>query len=136
MSPRYLLDADTISDLVRNPRGAVARRIEAVDIDAVFTSIVVVAELRYGAVRRRSRRLTVQLEEVLRGVEVLPFASPAEDYYAVLRADLEAQGKPIGSNDMLIAAHALSLGAAVVTGNIREFSRVRGLLVENWLRPA
>jgi tRNA(fMet)-specific endonuclease VapC len=92
------------------------------------------AELRYGAVRKGSARLLAQLLTVLDAFDILPFETPAEITYGDLRARLEAAGKPIGGNDMLIAAHAVSLGHTIVTDNEREFSRVDGLPVENWLR--
>jgi tRNA(fMet)-specific endonuclease VapC len=131
---RYLLDTKMVSDLVRNPQGKVAARIAQVGEESVCTSIIVAAELRYGAARRGSARLLAQLLTVLDAFEILPFEAPAEIAYGDLRARLEAVGKPIGGNDMLIAAHAVSLGHTIVTDNEREFSRVAGLPVENWLR--
>jgi tRNA(fMet)-specific endonuclease VapC len=89
------------------------------------------------AVRRRqalSRRLAGQLAAILTGLEVLPFEAPADRDYAELRTQLESQGTPIGANDMLIAAQALSLGLRLVTANESEFARVPGLAIENWLR--
>jgi tRNA(fMet)-specific endonuclease VapC len=94
----------------------------------------VAAELRYGAARKGSARLLAHLLTVLDALEILPFEAPAEITYGDLRARLKAVGKPIGGNDMLIAAHALSLGHTIVTDNEREFSRVGGLPFENWLR--
>jgi tRNA(fMet)-specific endonuclease VapC len=131
---RYLLDTKVVSDLVRNPRGKVAARIADVGEESVCTSIIVAAELRYGAARKGSERLLAQLVTVLGALEILPFEKPAEITYGDLRARLEAAGKPIGGNDMLIAAHAISLGLTIVTENEREFSRVEGLPFENWLR--
>jgi tRNA(fMet)-specific endonuclease VapC len=130
---RYLLDTNMVSDLVGNPQGKVAARIAHVGEESVCTSIIVAAELRYGATRKGSARLLAQLLTVLDAFEILPFETPAEITYGDLRARLEA-GKPIGGNDMLIAAHALSLGHTIVTDNEREFSRGDGLLFENWLR--
>jgi tRNA(fMet)-specific endonuclease VapC len=132
---RYLLDTNMISDLVRNPQGKVAARIAHVGEKSVCTSIIVAAELRYGAAKKGSARLVAQLLTVLDALEILPFETPAEITYADLRARLEAVGKPIGGNDMLIAAQAVSLGHTIVTDNEREFSRVDGLPFENWLRP-
>lgn len=99
----------------------------------VCTSIVVAAELRYGARRRNSRRSTRNVEAILGSIEVLPLEEPADHAYAALRASLEKRGVVIGPNDMLIAAQALSLDHTVVTANNREFSRVPRLRVENWL---
>ena len=131
---RYLLDTNMVSDLVRNPQGKVAARIAHVGEESVCTSIIVAAKLRYGATRKGSARLLAQLLTVLDAFEILPFETPAEITYGDLRARLEAAGKPIGGNDMLIAAHAVSLGHTIVTDNERKFSRVDGLPVENWLR--
>ena len=131
---RYLLDTNIVSDLVRNPQGKIAARIARVGEESVCTSIIVAAELRYGAARKGSTRLLAQLLTVLGAFEILPFETPAEITYGELRARLEATGQPIGGNDMLIAAHAVSLGHTIVTDNEREFSRVDGLNLENRIR--
>ena len=131
---RYLLDTKIVSDLVRNPQGRITAHIAKVGEEKVCTSIIVAAELRYGVARRGSARLAAQLESVFRGLEILPFEAPAEIAYADLRTRLEAAGTPIGGNDMLIAAHAIALGHTIVTDNEREFSRIDGLSLENWLR--
>jgi tRNA(fMet)-specific endonuclease VapC len=131
---RYLLDTNVVSDLVRNPQGKVAQRIRKVGEDRVCTSIIVAAELRYGAAKEGSARLHEQLEAVLGALDVLPFEPPADAIYASLRASLEQVGTPIGAHDMLIAAHALALGSTIVTDNEKEFARVRDLARENWLR--
>jgi tRNA(fMet)-specific endonuclease VapC len=131
---RYLLDTSIIADLVRNPKGDVAERIRAVGETAVCTSIIVAAEVRYGAARKRSPRLTAQLDATLAALEVLPFEIPADATYGRLRAHLERAGQPIGANDLLIAAQALTLGHTLVTANDREFARIDDLRRENWLR--
>ena len=131
---RFLLDTNIVSDLVRNPRGRIADRISEVGEADVCTSIVVAAELRYGVTKKDSPRLAAQLEAVLGAIEVLPLEAPVDAAYGVIRAGLEKKGQPIGANDLLIAAHASALGLTVVTDNEREFLRVDGLPVENWLR--
>jgi tRNA(fMet)-specific endonuclease VapC len=131
---RFLLDTNIVSDLVRHPRGKIADRISEVGEDDVCTSIVVAAELRYGAAKRNSSRLTAQLEAVLGALEVIALEAPADAMYGLIRANLERTGQPIGANDLLIAAHALALDLTVVTDNEREFSRIDDLRVENWLR--
>ena len=131
---RYLLDTNVVSDLMRNPQGKVTARVAKIGEDMVCTSIIVAAELRYGVAKRGSARLAAQLENILRGLEILPFEVPAEIAYADLRCRLEAAGQAIGGNDMLIAAHAISLGHTVVTDNERELPRIGGLVVENWFR--
>ena len=130
----FLLDTNTVSDLVRHPAGRVAERIAEIGEDQICTSIIVAAELRYGATKRASARLSPQLEAVLSAIPVLPFESPAEVVYGTLRTELETRGRPIGANDMLIAAQTLALGHTLVTDNTKEFSYVRGLSLENWLR--
>jgi len=133
MPPSYLLDTNILSDLVRLPRGRVAARIAAVGEAAICTSIVVATELRFGAAKAGSRKLVDRVDMILSSLEVLAFESPADRYYAQIRSDLTRRGTPIGPNDMLIAAHARSLRLTVVTANVREFSGVPGLAVENWL---
>ena len=136
---RYLLDTNIVSDLVRNPQGTVARQVRRVGEKQVCTSIIVAAELRYAAAKKRadkkgSPRLSSQLDAVLGALEVLPFETPADASYGLLRTRLERAGTPIGANDLLIAAQALALGYVIVTDNEREFSRVKGLRLQNWLR--
>lgn len=133
---RFLLDTNVVSDLVRHPRGRIADRIAVVGEQQVCTSIIVAAELRFGALKKNSLRLTAQLEAILNAIEVLPLGPPVDVVYGELRTALERGGQPIGANDLLIAAHALSLGYTVVTDNKREFSRIENLGVENWLRPS
>jgi tRNA(fMet)-specific endonuclease VapC len=131
---RYLLDTNIVSGLVRNPQGKVAQHIRKVGEAQVCTSIIVAAELRYGAIKKGSPRLSAQLEAVLGALEVLPFEVPADAAYGLLRARLEQDGRPIGANDLLIAAQALSLGYTIITDNEREFAHVEDLRRENWLR--
>jgi tRNA(fMet)-specific endonuclease VapC len=130
---RYLLDTDILSDLVRNPQGKAARRIAKVGESEICTSIIVASELRYGCAKSASARLRKAVADLLDEIEVLPFEAPADVDYGAIRAALEAAGTPIGSNDLLIAAHARALGAIIVTANTQEFKRVGGVKVENWL---
>src|SRR5206468_3406145 len=131
---RYLLDTNVVSDLVRHPQGRVTQRIRKVGEAQVCTSIIVAAELRYGATKKGSRRLTAQLEAVLGALDVLPFEAAADATYGLLRARLEQAGQPIGGNDLLIAAQAVALAYTIVTDNEHEFARIDGLPRENWLR--
>jgi tRNA(fMet)-specific endonuclease VapC len=134
VTTRFLLDTNIVSDLVRHPQGRVALKIADIGVGVVATSIIVAAELRYGAAKRKWRRLTAQLIAVLDGLPIIPFESPADEAYGDVRAALERAGAPIGGNDLLIASQALSLGMTLVTNNEREFARVNGLSIENWLR--
>lgn len=131
---RYLLDTNILSDLVRNPHGRITQHIRKVGEAQVCTSIIVAAELRYGSAKKGSPRLTAQLATVLGALEILPLESPADVTYGLLRASLEQHGKPIGANDLLIAAQAVALRLILVTDKEREFARVDGLSCENWLR--
>ncbi|MGB9369718.1 MAG: type II toxin-antitoxin system VapC family toxin [Xanthobacteraceae bacterium] len=128
-----MLDTNIISDLIRNPHGRAAKRITRMGEDNICTSIIVAAELRYGCAKSGSARLRKAVEDLLGEINVLPFDIPADAEYGMIRAELEARGRPIGSNDLLIAAHAHATGATIVTANAEEFKRVRGLKVENWL---
>lgn len=130
--PRYLFDTDTISFLMRHPAGSVANRVTTLTSDQYFTSVVVAGELRFGIAQRGSARLQERLEVVLSAIEILPLDPPADEHYASIRMTLSARGELIGGNDLWIAAHARSLNAHLVTGNLREFARVPGLDVENW----
>ncbi|OYW38333.1 MAG: VapC toxin family PIN domain ribonuclease [Brevundimonas sp. 12-68-7] len=129
-----MLDTNVVSDLMKQAIGRTAQRIALSDEDELCTSIIVVAELRFGLARRNMPHLFGRLEAVLAGLSVLPWDAPADMSYASMRAALEYGGLLIGANDMLIAAHALAQDCTLVTDNEREFRRVAGLRVENWLR--
>ena len=132
---RYLLDTNIVTDLIRNPSGPVAGRILSVGQDTVCTSIIVACELRYGAAKKGSVRLVARVEALLERLTVLPLGEDVDREYALVRNELERAGSLIGPNDLLIAAHARALGLIVVTANLREFSRVPGLALQNWIAP-
>jgi len=131
---RYLLDTNVVSELVRNPQGRIAQHIRKIGESRVCTSIIVAAELRYGAAKKQSPRLTAQLEAVFGALEVVPLEAPVDTTYGALLARLEKAGRSIGANDLLIAAQALALGYTLVTDNEKEFAQVKDLPRENWLR--
>jgi tRNA(fMet)-specific endonuclease VapC len=131
---RFLLDTNILSNLIRYPQGRIADRIKIVGESNICISIIVAAELRYGATKRASPRLTAQVEAVLGAIETLAVDSPADEIYGAIRTQLELAGTPIGGNDLIIAAQAVALDLTLVTDNDKEFSRVDGLRVENWLR--
>jgi tRNA(fMet)-specific endonuclease VapC len=131
---RYLLDSSIVSDLVRHPQGRTAARIAELGEDAVATSIIVAAELRYAAASSCSDRLLSQLETILGALEVLPIEAPVDASYASARAALKSGHDAIGANGLLLAAQAMALDMVVVTNNERGFARVGGLRVENWLK--
>lgn len=128
-----MLDTNIVSALARDPHGVVAKRIAEVGPDAICVSIVTAAELRYGCAKKGSPKLLSQIEAILGSIEVLALDAPTDAEYGRIRTELEAVGTPIGPNDLFIAAHARALGAVLVTANVREFQRVDGLQVENWL---
>jgi tRNA(fMet)-specific endonuclease VapC len=130
---RYLLDTNILSQMVKEPAGVVSRRIAEVGESRVCTSLIVACELRFGAAKKGSARLSAQLESILSALEILPLEEPLDRHYADIRLHLHLTGQPIGHNDLLIAAHARYLGMIMVTHNEREFSRVPELIVENWL---
>jgi len=130
----FLLDTNVLSALVREPQGTVAARIALAGESNICTSIVVAAELRYGAAKRGSTRLARQLDTILAAMDIVPFESPMDRTYADVRNALEQRGRPIGGNDLIIAAQALALEATLVTDNMKEFEQVPGLKVENWVR--
>ena len=129
----YLLDTNILSELIRDPNGSVAQRIAEKGEGTVCTSIVVACELRFGVEKKQSASLRARVEELLAVLDVLASDVDTDFHYAGIRANLEADGTPIGPNDLLIAAHARSLDLILVSANVREFSRVPGLSVENWL---
>ena len=129
----YLLDTNILSDIIKHPAGAVVEKIAEVGEGTICTSIIVACELRFSAVKKGSQLLTTRVEQLLERIEVLSLGEKADEYYASLRHDLEKDGALIGPNDLLIAAHALDIGVTLVTDNLREFTRIKGLSVENWL---
>lgn len=133
MAARFLLDTNTLSNLIRRPQGPAARRVAAAGEERVCTSIMVACELRFGARKKNAPALTSRVEELLQSLEVLPLEPGTDRVYAEIRTALESTGRPIGANDCLIAAHALTHDCILVTDNVQEFARVPDLLVRNWL---
>ena len=133
MALRVMLDTNIVSALMRNQANRLWERTQSFDPASLCVSIVVAAELRFGAARVDSARRKAEVDGILDAITVVPFEHPADRHYANIRTALERAGTPIGPNDLLIAAHALALDHTLVTANISEFSRVPGLRVENWL---
>jgi tRNA(fMet)-specific endonuclease VapC len=134
---RYLLDKNILSDLLKNPQGKVAQKISAFpseERDLLATSIIVSAELRYGVAKSSSSILASRVDQLLDAIEILPLEPKADEHYGRIRSQLEKAGTVIGGNDLLIAAQALAIDAILITDNVREFKRVKGLRVENWVR--
>jgi tRNA(fMet)-specific endonuclease VapC len=133
--PRYMLDTDTCSYVMKRSNDAVLKRLQQVPVSDVCISVITKAELLFGVeLSPRRQQDEVALNAFLRYVEVLDFPDDASPHYAKIRADLRTRGKMIGANDLLIAAHARSLSLTLVTNNTREFGRVHNLAIENWTR--
>ena len=132
MAVRYLLDTNTASYVIKGNFPRVRDRLLRVPMAEVGISVVTEAELRFGVARKpEAARLEIAVEEFLLRVDVLPWDSDVAKKYALLRAALERQGKPMGNLDMMIAAQALAAEAVLVTHD-RGFGRVKGLKVEDW----
>jgi len=130
----YLLDSNILI-ATSKAHPAVRRRLEQHADHDILLSSVVLAEIEYGIAKSAKREYNRQVfEEISKTFKTIPFSPQAARHYGTLRTELERRGTPIGSNDTLIAAEALAQGAILVTDNVREFSRVPGLVVENWLR--
>jgi tRNA(fMet)-specific endonuclease VapC len=127
-----MLDTNIVSDLIRDPYGAVAKRLGILRVENCCVSIFTASELRYGALKKGSPRLSRDVEQSLLRIAVIPFEVPADTIYAEIRDALTRSGQLIGPVDLFIAAHALALDLTLVTANTAEFSRVPGLRVENW----
>jgi tRNA(fMet)-specific endonuclease VapC len=134
----WMLDTNIISHLMRQPAGLVAQRmvqaLSGAANAALCTSVIADSELQFGLQKAPSPKLQAAYELTLSALHVLPLNIEVAAHYGSIRAHLDAQGTPIGPNDLLIAAHARALGATLVTDNESEFKRVTGLRVENWLR--
>jgi tRNA(fMet)-specific endonuclease VapC len=133
MSYFYLLDTNTLSDFIKHPTGKIFSKIKAVGEEKICTSIIVACELQFGAEKKNSSKLKERIALAFQLIPILPLMPNIEKDYAKIRTYLESQGTPIGGNDLLIASHALSLDLTVVTANIKEFSRIPDLKLENWL---
>ncbi|EDP74837.1 type II toxin-antitoxin system VapC family toxin [Hydrogenivirga sp. 128-5-R1-1] len=130
----YMLDTDTCSYIIRNRPQHVKEKLEEVERNhTIGLSSVVVSELFYGAYKKGSRRLVRLVESFVDYFEIYDYDLRAAVEYGRLRAELERKGITIGAYDLQIAAHAISLNAVLVTNNLREFERIKGLKVESWV---
>src|SRR5213080_3178117 len=131
--PRYMLDTDTCSYIMKRSNDAVLKRLQDVRVSDVCISVITKSELLFGVeMSPRRNQDEVALNAFLGHVEVLDFPDAAAAHYANIRAELKRRGAMIGANDLFIAAHALSLGLTLVTNNTHEFGRVQNLVIENW----
>ena len=126
------IDTNICSYILRRQPPEMIERFAHLERNQLWLSAIVAAELRFGAVKRRSTKLQIAVEAWLAGFDVRPWSLDATHHYAQIRASLETLGKPIGNMDLMIAAHAMAEDSVVVTSNAREFHRVPGLAVEEW----
>jgi tRNA(fMet)-specific endonuclease VapC len=130
---RYLLDTNICSYILKNRPASVKRKFEEVGAEHLCISSVVLAELYYGAARHpKSVIIRKEIDDFVSRLLVVAWDEQAANHYGAIRAALEKAGRPVGAMDMLIAAHARSMGATLVTNNLREFERIDGLVVQNW----
>lgn len=131
--PRYMLDTDTCSYIMKRSSDTVLKHLQKVPVDEVCISVITKSELLFGVeMSPRRQHDEAALTAFMQYIDVLDFPDEASVHYARIRADLHKAGKMIGANDLFIAAHARSMGLVLVTNNTSEFKRVRNLAVENW----
>ena len=130
---RYMLDTDICIYIANKHPVSVQQRLLKLSPGDACISTITYAELRYGAEKSKRRAHNLETLDRLRAaINVVDFDELASEQYGIIRAELEQKGQIIGGNDLLIAAHAKTLGATLVTNNVREFKRVTGLSVEFW----
>lgn len=128
-----MLDTDTCAFLLRRSSDVLLQRIQAVPVAQQVISVVTYAELLYGVqVSSKKKANHAAVDALAVHLAILDWPANAAQHYAEIRAELKKKGALIGANDLLIAAHARSLGAVVVTNNTKDFARVKGLRTENW----
>ena len=132
---KYMLDTNICIYIIKRKPVDVIERFKQTDISQISISSITLSELFYGVSKSsKPGQNLMALTQFVAPFEILPFGGEASQYYGDLRAYLEKQGTPIGSLDMLIAAHALSLASTLVTNNEKEFNRVPNLNIENWVK--
>lgn len=137
MPIRYLLDTNICIYIAKHNPPVVRARFEQLSADALAMSVITLGELQHGAEKSPSRpKALVALRQLQSAIQVMPLTHAVGEHYGQIRSSLERAGQPIGNNDLWIAAHARAEGWVLVTNNEREFRRVEGLAVENWVIPA
>ena len=134
MAVRYLLDTNVVSFHIRGSSAALQGRLRRIKAASVALSVVTEMEIRFGLARNPGLRIAPLVEQFLDAMTILPLDSDVARAYARIRSELETEGRPIGPLDTMIAAHAISVGATLVTNDVREFRRVRGLRVADWTK--
>lgn len=135
MTIRFMLDTNICIYIINQKPQYVFEKFEQYQIGEIAISSITASELAFGVEKSGSQRNKHSLLKFLAPLEILPFDEHAIWYYAQARHALQSRGTPIGALDLLIASHALSLGVTLVTNNTKEFERVDGLLLDNWIKP-
>ena len=131
---KYMLDTNICIYIIKQKPENVINRFRQLKISSLAISAITLSELEYGVMKSSmADQNQFALSQFIAPIEILPYGDDAAQYYGNIRAFLEKQGTPIGALDMLIAAHALSVNCTLVTNNLKEFSRVPHLLIENWI---
>ena len=131
---KYMLDTNIVIYVIKHKPESVLQKFQRLEPSDFCISSITLAEIEYGISKSsRPDRNRFAFDMFISGIDILSFDDAAASEYGPIRAGLERKGTPIGPNDMLIAAHAKSLGFTIVTNNVREFERVEGLKVENWV---
>ena len=131
---QFLLDTNICIYIIKRKLQQVLERFQAIDLSAISISSISVAELEYGIYKsQRPEQNRIALAQFLLPLEIVPFDERATEVYGQLRATLERQGTVIGAMDLLIAAQAKTFGLILVTNNVREFSRIQDLVIQNWV---
>ena len=134
---KWMLDTDTCIALIKRKPPELIKRLQAKAVGDIGISSITLAELRFGVANsRRQEQNRTALDQFLLPLDIVAFDELAADSYANVRAELKVQGTPIGPLDTLIAGHALSLNVVLVTHNVAEFKRVKGLRLDDWLKAA
>ncbi len=132
---KYMLDTDTCIYIIKQKPVDVIDRFRRLQISQVSVSSITLSELEYGVIKSsKPAQNHLALAQFLAPMEILPYGDEAAQHYGKLRVYLEKHGTPIGSLDMLIAAHALSTGCILITNNVKEFERVPNLKINNWVK--
>jgi tRNA(fMet)-specific endonuclease VapC len=129
---QFLLDTNTVSFHIRRSSSPLQRRLRAISAESVALSVVTEMEVRYGLAKNPALKIAPLVEVFLQGISILPLDSNVARHYATVRAELDARGTPIGPLDLMIAAHALSIGATLITTDLSEFRRIPALLCADW----
>lgn len=133
MSDRFMLDTNICIYIIKNNPISVRQKFEKISASNLVLSMVTLAELRYGAEKSQAREKAIKaIDQLSRHIQIAELDEVVAEHYANIRAQLEREGKPIGNNDLWLAAHARAKDWILVSNNTREFERVVGLRLDNW----